>query len=195
MGAKVTFNSDTRLITVTAAPVDGVVSLDVQKDLYSDMKEDTLLSDALAANPPAFLPSQGGVPTATGFTGQYYFINNVEGWRIQPYDADHELYLVGNLLAIDTTAPWWVERASRTIVVSREFSNLAGLSGGGIGDEIEANLTGIEALRGIFAAAAGKSSGLPTGPIKFRDRNDSKDRITATFDSNSNRLTVTYDLT
>jgi hypothetical protein len=125
MGAKVTFNSADRLIEVTAAPVGGVVTLDVQVDLYSDMKEDMRLSNVLAGNPPALLNSIGGIPTATGYTGRYFFINNAEGWRIQPYDSDHELYLVGNIFAIDTDLPWWVARAGRTITVSREFSNLA----------------------------------------------------------------------
>lgn len=125
MGAKVTFDSESRLVVVTAAPVSGVVSLDVQVDLYSDMKEDIRASAVLAANPPAFLGSEGGVPTATGFTGQYFFLNNAEGWRIQPYDADHECYLVGNLFPIDPDAAWWVSRPGRTIMMSREFSNLA----------------------------------------------------------------------
>jgi len=125
MGAKVTFDSVNRLITVTEAPVNGLVTLDVQVDLYSDMKEDIRASATLAANPNAILPSLGGVTTPTGFTGRYYFINNAEGWRIQPYDADHELLLVGNLFAADTSIPWFVYRTGRTIGISREFSNLA----------------------------------------------------------------------
>lgn len=134
MGAKVTFDSANRLIVVTAAPVNGIVNLDVQVDLYSDMKEDLRASDTLASNPPAFLNSEGGVPTATGYTGQYFFLNNEEGWRIQPYDSDHELYLVGNLFPIAPAAAWWVSRPGRTIMVSREFSNLAqGIDTGGGG--------------------------------------------------------------
>lgn len=194
MGAKVTFDSDARLIVVTTVPVGGIITLDVQKDLYSDMKEDIRNSAILAANPPAFLNSEGGVPTASGYTGAYYFLNNVEGWRIQPYDADHQLYLVGNLFAIDPDVAWWVARAGRTISVSREFSNLAALVGGGIGDEVESGLTGTQALRAIFATTAGKSTGLPSGPIKFRDKADTKDRLTATFDANNNRVTIVYDL-
>jgi len=127
MGAKVTFDSLNRLIIVTTAPVDGLITLDVQVDLYSDMKEDIRASATLAANPTAFLASLGGVPTPTGYTGQYYFLNNAEGWRLQPYDADHELMLVGNILVGDTSAPWFVSRPGRTIVISREFSNLAAL--------------------------------------------------------------------
>jgi hypothetical protein len=194
MAAKVTFNATDRLITVTAAPVAGVVTLDVQVDLYSAMKQDfQQLSNSLAKNPPPFLNSVGGIPTASGYTGAYYFLNNAEGWRIEPYDADHRLYLIGNLFPIDSTVDWWISRKTRTISISREFSNLASLVGGGIGDQIETNLTGVQALQAIFAATAGKSSGLPGGPIKFRNRADNKDRISATFDANSNRLTVTYD--
>lgn len=172
MGAKVTFDSENRLVVVTAAPVAGVVTLDVQVDLYSDMKEDIRSSATLAANPPAFLPSMGGVPTATGYTGSYYFLNNTDGWRILPYDADHELYLVGNFQVINPDLPWWVARPGRTVLISREFSNLAaGVAVGGgavwtssekgqIRDALGVDGSKIAASGGQLQTLDGKADGL-----------------------------------
>ena len=202
MGAKVTFDTANRLITVTTAPVSGVVTLDVEIDLYSDFKEDMAApSDLLAANPPPFLNSEGGVPTDDGFTGQYFFLNNAEGWRLQPYDADHELILTGNLQTSDATLPWWVSRSGRTIIVSRKFSNLAqGVSTGGSltatqvwQNVIEGSMTAEQMMRVLISAMAGKASGLEGTNAKYRDLNDAKDRIDATVDEHGNRSSVTLD--
>lgn len=50
-----------------------------------------------------------------------------------------------------------------------------------------------EATRLFLAVLAGKSSGGGTATLKFRDTGDSKDRITATVDSNGNRTAMTLD--
>jgi len=50
-----------------------------------------------------------------------------------------------------------------------------------------------EMLRIMFAALAGKSTGGGTGSHKFRDSADSKDRISATVDTNGNRTSMTLD--
>jgi copper chaperone CopZ len=50
-----------------------------------------------------------------------------------------------------------------------------------------------EMLRIMFAALAGKSSGGGTSTITFRDAADSKNRISATVDSNGNRTAITLD--
>lgn len=49
------------------------------------------------------------------------------------------------------------------------------------------------ALRIMLAALAGKSSGGLTSTNSFRDRGDTKARITATVDANGNRTAVTVD--
>jgi hypothetical protein len=53
--------------------------------------------------------------------------------------------------------------------------------------------TYIEMLRLMRAALVGKSSGHELGTPKYRDRADTKDRISATTDANGNRTTVTTD--
>ena len=58
---------------------------------------------------------------------------------------------------------------------------------------VEGGLTFRDYLRLTFAALAGTSSGLPGGPIVFTSKDGSKERITATFDSDSNRVSITYD--
>jgi hypothetical protein len=50
-----------------------------------------------------------------------------------------------------------------------------------------------DALRIILAAVAGKSTGAEVGTFRFRDVADTKDRIVAVTDANSNRTTMTLD--
>lgn len=59
---------------------------------------------------------------------------------------------------------------------------------------VETSYTPRQALRLILAALAGKLSGAATTTIAIRDVNDSKDRITATVDSNGNRTAITTDV-
>lgn len=58
---------------------------------------------------------------------------------------------------------------------------------------VETNRTLRQALRLILAAAVGKSSGLETTTAKYRDSNDTVDRITATVDADGNRSAVTLN--
>lgn len=60
-------------------------------------------------------------------------------------------------------------------------------------DGVETNRTPRQALRLMLAALAGKLSGAATTTVTIRDTNDSKDRITATVDSDGNRSSVSYD--
>ena len=58
----------------------------------------------------------------------------------------------------------------------------------------EGSFTQGDLMKLISAALAGKLSGAPSGPIVIRDINDSKDRITATVDTNGNRSEVVLDV-
>ena len=72
----------------------GVVSVDVQTDLYSDAKEHWLATADNKYNFP--LRTVGGDPIGGGkFAGDLYFLQN--GWKIRPQEANHELLLDGNL--------------------------------------------------------------------------------------------------
>ena len=58
---------------------------------------------------------------------------------------------------------------------------------------VETNMTLRQGLRLFASALLGKASGLATTTAVFRDTNDTKNRISATVDSNGNRSAVTLD--
>jgi hypothetical protein len=60
---------------------------------------------------------------------------------------------------------------------------------------VETSFTLRQALRLILSSAAAKLSGAATTTVKLRDINDTKDRITATVDSDGNRTAITTDVT
>jgi hypothetical protein len=62
-------------------------------------------------------------------------------------------------------------------------------------DGIETSITLRQAIRLILAAEAGKLSGAATTTVTIRNVGDSKNRITATVDSDGNRTAVTTDAT
>lgn len=60
---------------------------------------------------------------------------------------------------------------------------------------VESNLTLRQAMRLITSVLAGRLSGAKTGVEVFRNATDTKNRITATIDSNGNRTSITTDVT
>jgi hypothetical protein len=84
------FDGDNLLIKVN----QGVTTLDIQTDLYSDWKE-----WVQTGNNSKFLPALrtiGGDPTVeTKVVAPYFFLMN--GWKIKPYSWNHTLNLIGNL--------------------------------------------------------------------------------------------------
>ncbi len=60
---------------------------------------------------------------------------------------------------------------------------------------VETGITLRQAQRVQLAAAAGKLSGAATTTVKLRNNADTKDRVTATVDSDGNRSAITLDLT
>lgn len=122
--ADVTFNAVNKLITVTTAPVNGFVTVDVKADLYSAAKDDWL-SDATLNRFTFPFTSDGG-----GNTAPTFFLRNDLGWRIYPYDQDHELILTGNLRKTDEALAIYQPRATRTILITLESSAVAVLASG-----------------------------------------------------------------
>lgn len=62
-----------------------------------------------------------------------------------------------------------------------------------LADGIESNKTLRQGVRIMLAVLAGKSSGFDAGTPKFRDTNDTKDRVDSVLDANGNRTAVTLD--
>ena len=60
-------------------------------------------------------------------------------------------------------------------------------------DGVEPGETPRQTLRLLRAVCVGKSTGFPDGPVAFRDRADSKNRVVATVDGQGNRQTVATD--
>ena len=107
MGIKATFDVTNLLVILdqVAPDANDKVSIDVKVDLYSDAKEDWLAEPSYAGIEFPFL-TIGGDDLGGGLTaGDYYFLRTDLGWRIRPYEATHEVTLVGNLYAVDPDDP------------------------------------------------------------------------------------------
>jgi hypothetical protein len=84
----------------------GDVTVEVERDLYSAWKRASLLSSANMAAPPAFRASVGGDPLGGGLdAGAYFFLQNQDGWRIRPAEADATVTLTGNIIPEDPLLP------------------------------------------------------------------------------------------
>ena len=60
-------------------------------------------------------------------------------------------------------------------------------------DGVEPGETPRQTLRLLRAVCVGKSTGFPDGPVAFRDRADSKNRVVATVNGQGNRQAVSTD--
>jgi len=58
---------------------------------------------------------------------------------------------------------------------------------------VEGSWSLLKLIRLMASALLGLVSGSGTGQVKFRDLGNTKDRITASVDSNGNRLSITLD--
>ena len=91
---------------LTITFLSGLTEIEVQ-DVYEDWKDWIKLSDN-SKYIPAFRPDGGSPLTSIINQGSYFFLNNLEGWRIKPPEEDITIYLVGNLAVEDTTLPAFV---------------------------------------------------------------------------------------
>lgn len=98
-----TFDGDNLLITLPEA-VGGSLEISVEQDLYSDWKEWMKLSDN-SKYILAFTTSGGEPITDTLDSGSYFTLNNADGWRIKPFEADATYTFTGNLIPNDTALP------------------------------------------------------------------------------------------
>lgn len=120
MADKVTFDGVNRLIIVN----QGVTALDVRIDIYSAWKRWVLAGNANFA--PAF-SFVGGDPLGGGrFAGTYFFLNNIKGWKLKPFEGHHDLTLVGNLYPLDPDSAFIATTDGNfTVSIRFESSSLA----------------------------------------------------------------------
>lgn len=104
MGVKVQFIGSTRTIQVTLAPdASGSVYLDFRTDVYSDGKEDWQLTASLGGMKFPVRPI-GGDPISNQVSlGATFFLDF--GWRIAPYEADHDFLIEGNVYTAEGDNP------------------------------------------------------------------------------------------
>lgn len=146
MGSKANFDPITKIITITEAPdVNGRVSIDVQRDLYSDAKKDWQSDLALNRLLFCFRASFGGQDIGDNKrAGAYYFLDNSSGWRVKPYEATHELVLNGNLFGVDPLTPILVPPdGAFTVAVRLNTSSLTQsvVSGSGVTEQDKVDIT------------------------------------------------------
>ena len=115
MGAKVTWDTSTMIGYLTEAPnVDGVVYLDVTIDVWSDAVEDWAQDNPAGVNFRGhYFPLEytgGSVDPVTGDRQGAYFILKAP-WKLQLYDATHELRVAG-VLRTDDGSRWWLPPAT-----------------------------------------------------------------------------------
>jgi hypothetical protein len=99
MADKVSFDGPAKLIVVNA----GITELNVQADLYSAWKVWALLGNN-SRYLQAFRSIGGDPMSSTTNVAGYFFLMN--GWRIRPQEADHQLVVTGNLFTEESDNPF-----------------------------------------------------------------------------------------
>jgi len=121
MASKVTIDYINKLFIAKV----GVRSLDVAIDIYSDYKEDVKpsMDDQLGRSPLAIRAIGGDPISPIQDAGSTFFMLN--GWRIRPDEADHELEIVGNLFTAPVTEALVVPTLGTfTVLIKQKVSNL-----------------------------------------------------------------------
>ena len=122
MGEKVTFDPVNKIIQVTQVPVDGVVTINVKTDIYSDGKEDWK-TDPNLIKYTFPLRSVGGDPLpGEKALGSTYFLSLP--WRIKPYGASHTLRVNGNFYMEDGSSAFISPDGAYTVTIESTVSNL-----------------------------------------------------------------------
>ena len=107
MAAHLDYDKDKRIIYLTTAPTGGTFVLNVQVDVYSDMKEDWRTNAALNKLKFPLSEPVGGNTIIPGskYLAPYYFLKY--GWTMRPYEADHTLYVTDGYLLLDGGGDPW----------------------------------------------------------------------------------------
>ena len=166
MGAKVSFNSVTRRITITLAPDgDNEIYIDVKTDLYSAGKKDWVATESLrrVKYPIRSVAGDNILPDGSKALGSTYFIRS--DWKIEPYEANHKLTVNGNFYSDDGSDPFLDTVGSYTVRIVQQVSSLV--------DSTVQNLPEIEYASFDRAVHWDSLSTLvlPDGVTKYKDEN------------------------
>ncbi len=145
-----TFDGPNKLIVLTPGTVAFTAI-----DLYSRWKDWLQLSDN-----SKFLhafTTVGGDPIGAGqAVAPYIFLNTVDGWKIRPHEADHELRIEGNLYSLDPVQGMFVPTLGNFTVVTvieRSASAIAVSSGSGLSTAQANQLLDLWRLSGLDGTA------------------------------------------
>lgn len=203
-----TFDGDNLLVTLPA-PTSGVLNLDVQVDLYSDWKEWMLAAFTNMKYPPLFT-TFGGNTIVEGelAAGAYYPFNNTAGWRIKPFEADHDVNWVGQLIPTDSTLPVFVPTTGGFTVfvnglqpISQKVITGSGVLPADI-DQIEAQIfsrviegsfTFEQMFRLVTASAAGTITQAGDGSYTITGIDGTTARILGELGANNSRVVTGKD--
>ncbi len=150
-------NTESRIIEFIEAPVSGFQSVDVRVDIYSYLKSEWHANNTLQKLKFPF--RSFGDPTGESQIGPYIFIDNVSGWRMLPYAADHELILRGNLIPESAvqglTVPLWLSQSNNTVIIKmRESAQALTVTTGGADANGIANAVWNKATSGMNTAGS-----------------------------------------
>lgn len=192
----ITFDGVNRLIIPDGPPVNGLIDLQAI-DIYSYWKQWVQVGTN-SRFAPAFRTTGGDPITVDQNLSPYFFLIN--GWRLRPYEASHTLDIDGALVVdgggFPVIATVGAYNVLTQLILPLQATDLTGSAT--MSALVESGITVEEVLRILLAVAAGKTAitdlggGLAT--VKFRDTNDTKDRLTASM-TGSERTTVTLDPT
>lgn len=210
--ASVTFDGPNKLIIVD----NGITDLDAKVDLYSDWKEWVITSGSDNGKYlPAFRSTGGDELPGGQFVSGYFFLTN--GWRIRPYEGDHQLTVLGNLFVDGGGNPFIPTLGDYTVLVNLQTSSASitsvvttgsDLEVGGLTDEehnqlmaiplsnmdlldtIEGGISIEDYFRIGLAFFAGKSVGGGTARVRFWNQDGQVTRIDATVDPDTGDRSV-----
>lgn len=145
----ITFDGPNKIISYDDAGAS--IEFDA-KDLYSRWKDWVALGNAQF--PPAFRTIGGDDLGGGKLAGDYYFLNNVDGWRIRPKEASHQLTIGGNLYREDAGLPGIIPTIGTYNVLTQ--TNLSSLTqtvavGSGLSAGEQTKLDEIHKIHGLAA--------------------------------------------
>jgi len=181
------FDGAERRITLSAT-----TELDV-KDVYSRWKEWAKDTDE-GKNEIAFL-SVGGQDIDVGAGTKipaYIYITN--GWTIRPMESDHTLNVINGILLRDGGGDPFEDTAGAYTVRINYQQPVQAISVG-IG-QIYSDINNVQGMRLLLdALVLGKiiPPGALPGVLTGRDKDDTKDRFTATVAADGTRTPISYD--
>lgn len=104
MAVSIAFDGENKIIVISDI---GNNVITTPKEIYSRWKDWVLSGNSEWIE--AFR-TFGGDPLGGGvFAGDYYFLNNVAGWRIKPEEKNHNLIINGNLFGEDADTPIFLQ--------------------------------------------------------------------------------------